>query len=139
MFLFLEGERRMQRKMQRVTVKRGKDREKSEMKLRLLDWGYAPEQCKRTEEEIRRLGEVEEYTAERERLTERLRKILREKQQMELLMESLDAEEREYLRLRFERGYGFTYIAGRLYLSRASLFRMQERILQKLLEEEKAN
>ncbi len=136
----------MQRKMQRVTVKRGKDSEKAEMKLRLLDWGYAMERCKRTEEEIRRLGAVREeaeqereYAAERERLMERLRSIRREKQRMDFLIESLDAEEREYLRLRFERGYGFTYIAGQLYLSRASLFRMQGRILQKLLEREKAN
>lgn len=37
---------------------------------------------------------------------------------------------------RFEKGYGIDYIGRRLYISRATVFRMQDRILEKLRQAE---
>ena len=42
----------------------------------------------------------------------------------------------DYIRLRFEKGYGIDYIGRRLYISRATVFRMQDRILEKLRQAE---
>lgn len=47
-------------------------------------------------------------------------------------MQDLEENEQEYIRLRFEKGYGIDYIGRRLYISRATVFRMQDRILEKL-------
>lgn len=127
--------------MHKVSVKKGEDSAKGRMKLRLLDWGCAVERCKRTQEELRRLKEIEggdlprwrvEYDKERERLEQKLQGIWREKKEMDDRIEGLAEEEQAYIRLRFEKGYGFDYIAARLYMSRASVFRMQDRVLQKL-------
>ena len=125
---FREGEK----DIWKAYVRRGMNSEKGQMKLRLLDWGCTVERCRRLQEELRRLEEPEgtenaflqeEFKAERVRLEGRLAEIWREKKQ-------------EYIRLRFEKGYGIDYIGRRLYISRATVFRMQDRILEKLRQAE---
>lgn len=128
----------------KVQVRKEMDGEKGQLKVRLLDWGCAMERCKRIQDRLRRLEELEkdsflekEYAEERERLEASLQEIWSEKRQMDVLLEGLEENEQEYIRLRFEKGYGFVYIGRKLYLSRASIFRMQDRILEKLLQAEK--
>ena len=96
-------------------------------------------------EELRRLEEPEgtenaflqeEFKAERARLEGRLAEIWREKKRMDALLAGLEENEQEYIRLRFEKGYGIDYIGRRLYISRATVFRMQDRILEKLRQAE---
>ena len=104
-------------------VRRGMNSEKGQMKLRLLDWGCTVERCRRLQEELRRLEG-------------RLAEIWREKKRMDALLAGLEENEQEYIRLRFEKGYGIDYIGRRLYISRATVFRMQDRILEKLRQAE---
>ena len=127
-----------------MQVRKEMDSEKGQLKVRLLDWGCAMERCKRIQDRLRRLEELEkdsflekEYAEERERLEASLQEIWSEKRQMDVLLEGLEENEQEYIRLRFEKGYSFVYIGRKLYLSRASIFRMQDRILEKLLQAEK--
>ena len=124
-------------------VRKGLNSEKGQMKLRLLDWGCAVERCRRLQEELRRLEEMEgtdflqeEIRAEKARLEERLTEIWREKKRMDGLLAGLEENEQEYIRLRFEKGYGIDYIGRKLYISRATVFRMQDRILEKLRKAE---
>lgn len=126
-------------------VRRGMNSEKGQMKLRLLDWGCTVERCRRLQEELRRLEEPkgtenvflrEEFKAERARLEGKLAEIWREKKRMDALLAGLEENEQEYIRLRFEKGYGIDYIGRRLYISRATVFRMQDRILEKLRQAE---
>lgn len=124
-------------------VRRGLNSEKGQMKLHLLDWGCAVERCRRLQEELRRLEELEgvdllqeEIKEEKARLEERLAEIWKEKKRMDALLAGLEENEQEYIRLRFEKGYGIDYIGGKLYISRATVFRMQDRILEKLRKAE---
>ena len=124
-------------------VRKGLNSEKGQMKLRLLDWGCAVERCRRLQEELRRLEEMEgtdflqeEIRAEKVRLEERLAEIWKEKKRMDGLLAGLEENEQEYIRLRFEKGYGIDYIGRKLYISRATGFRMQDRILEKLRKAE---
>ena len=124
-------------------VRKGLNSEKGQMKIRLLDWGCAVERCRRLQEELRRLEEMEgtdflqeEIRAEKARLEERLAEIWKEKKRMDGLLAGLEENEQEYIRLRFEKGYGIDYIGRKLYISRATVFRMQDRILEKLRKAE---
>ena len=124
-------------------VRKGLNSEKGQMKIRLLDWGCAVERCRRLQEELRRLEEMEgtdflqeEIRAEKVRLEERLAEIWKEKKRMDGLLAGLEENEQEYIRLRFEKGYGIDYIGRKLYISRATVFRMQDRILEKLRKAE---
>lgn len=120
-------------------VRRGMNSEKGQMKLRLLDWGCTVERCRRLQEEPEGTENTflqEEFKAERARLEGRLAEIWREKKRMDALLAGLEENEQEYIRLRFEKGYGIDYIGRRLYISRATVFRMQDRILEKLRQAE---
>lgn len=124
-------------------MRKGLNSEKGQMKLRLLDWGCAVERCRRLQEELRRLEEMEgtdflqeELREERKQLEERLAEIWKEKKRMDGLLAGLEENEQEYIRLRFEKGYGIDYIGRKLYISRATVFRMQDRILEKLRKAE---
>ena len=118
-------------------VRRGMNSEKGQMKLRLLDWGCTVERCRRLQPEgIENTFLQEEFKAERARLEGRLAEIWREKKRMDALLAGLEENEQEYIRLRFEKGYGIDYIGRRLYISRATVFRMQDRILEKLRQAE---
>ena len=134
--------------------------EKTEMKKQLQDWGSAMERLGWKEEELKRLqmfygaqkqiwegGTEEKKTAELEKIrrdynreTDRLRRemaeILQGKADIDRKICRLNMDEEQFLRLRFEKGYGFDYIGMKMHLSRASLFRIQDRVLQKMMQGE---
>ena len=135
-----------------------KRREKEEMKQRLRNWGTALQRFQRKEEELKKLQEIREIQKriqekypeekpqnvfllleeEQQREVVRLRiemvEILREKAQTEGWMEGLTEEEKVFVGMRFEKGYGFDYIGVKMHLSRATLFRMQDKVLEKMGE-----
>ncbi len=130
------------------------------MKERLWNWGQAMEEFNWKEEELKKLqglyvmqrkiwegNETEkarkeleriqkEYEGEVRRLRMEMVEILRKKAWVDCRIQKLTANEISFLQMRFEKGYGFDYIGMKLYLSRATLFRMQDRILEMLIEAE---
>ena len=130
------------------------------MKVRLWNWGQAMEEFNWKEEELKKLqglyamqkkiwegSETEKARKELERMqkeyegeTRRLRmemvEILREKAWIDGMLRKLTTDEIRFLQMRFEKRYGFDYIGVKLHLSRATLFRMQDRILEKMIAEE---
>lgn len=130
------------------------------MKERLWNWGQAMEEFNWKEEELKKLqglyvmqrkiwegNETEkarkelkriqkEYEGEKRRLRMEMVEILRKKAWVDCRIQKLTANEISFLQMRFEKGYGFDYIGMKLYLSRATLFRMQDRILEMLIAEE---
>ena len=135
-----------------------RQREKEEMKQRLWDWGTALDRFYRKEEELKKLleiravqrniqekypeGEIQEeilwleQTQRKDvvRLRIEMVEILRDKARTEAWLEGLTEDERCFLGMRFEKGYGFDYIAVKMHLSRATLFRMQDTVLEKMIE-----
>lgn len=135
-------------------------RKRREMKERLWNWGQAMEEFNWKEEELKKLqglyvmqrkiwegNETEkarkelkriqkEYEGEKRRLRMEMVEILRKKAWVDCRIQKLTANEISFLQMRFEKGYGFDYIGMKLYLSRATLFRMQDRILEMLIAEE---
>ena len=131
--------------------------EKGKMKRLLWDWGNAMERFGWKEEELEKLqqlyqmkkqiwsgGETEkakrelekiekEYREERGRLRIEMVEILREKAWIDGNIKKLTMDEQTFIQMRFEKEYGFEYIGMKMHLSRATLFRMQERVLKKLL------
>ena len=138
-----------------------KQREKEEMKQRLWNWGTALNRFYRKEEELKKLQEIQEVQrklqerypeekiheevllleqAQREdvvRLRIEMVEILRDKARTEAWLEGLTEDERCFVGMRFEKGYGFDYIAVKMHLSRATLFRMQDKVLEKMMENRK--
>ena len=138
-----------------------KQREKEEMKQRLWDWGTALDRFYRKEEELKKLQEIQEVQKKlQERYPEetiqeeillleqaqrkdivRLRiemvEILRDKARTEAWLEGLSEDERCFVGMRFEKGYGFDYIAVKMHLSRATLFRIQDKVLERMMENRK--
>ena len=133
-----------------------KKEEKKRMKQRLVDWGQAIERLAWKEEELEKLQllyemqkkvwegdetakghklqerKQKEYEREVKRLRLEMEEILLERNWMDRLVKRLTMDEETFLQMRFEKGYGFDYIAMKMHLSRATLFRMQDRILEKL-------
>ena len=138
-----------------------RQREKEEMKQRLWDWGTALDRFYRKEEELKKLleiravqrniqekypeGEIQEeilwleQTQRKDvvRLRIEMVEILRDKARTEAWLQGLTEDERCFLGMRFEKGYGFDYIAVKMHLSRATLFRMQDKVLEKMMENRK--
>lgn len=138
-----------------------KQREKEEMKQRLWDWGTALDRFYRKEEELKKLLEIREaqrkiqerypeekihsefllLEQEQQKDVVRLRiemvEILRDKARTEAWLEGLTEDERCFLGMRFEKGYGFDYIAVKMHLSRATLFRIQDKVLERMMENRK--
>ena len=132
-------------------------KEIEEMKKRLWNWGNSMEQFNWKEEELQKmqvfhemqkkvweenateksqeeLKQMEkEYRKEVGRLRIEMVEILREKGRIDEMIRRLDMDEQTFLQLRFEKGNGFDYISMKMYLSRATLFRMQERVLEKMI------
>lgn len=129
-----------------------------EVKKRLWNWGQAMEQFNWKEEELQKLQifhemqrkvweenpmpraeqELEriekEYHGEVGRLRIEMVEILREKGRVDEMIRRLDRDEQTFLQLRFEKGYGFDYISMKMHLSRATLFRLQDKALEKMIE-----
>ena len=134
--------------------------EKTEMKKRLQGWGNAMERLGWKEEELKRVqmfygaqkeiwssgakekreAELEkirrEYNREADRIRREMVEILQQKADIDRRIYRLNMDEEQFLRLRFEKGYGFDYIGVKMHLSRASLFRIQDRVLRKMMQEE---
>ena len=134
--------------------------EKGELKRMLWDWGRTLERFSWKEEELRKLenfyvmrkkiwGKNEnrkdfeknekQYEQEVKRLRLEMEEILQRKAQIDGWMKGLTEEERRFLELRFEKGYGFEYIGMKMYRSRATLFRIQEQALNKLILQKEKN
>ena len=134
--------------------------EKGELKRMLWEWGRTLERFSWKEEELRKLenfyvmrkkiwGKNEnrkdfeknekQYEQEVKRLRLEMEEILQRKAQIDGWMQVLTEEERRFLELRFEKGYGFDYIGMKMYRSRATLFRIQEQALNKLILQKERN
>ena len=133
---------------------------KSEMKQILWNWGKAMERFRWKEEELEKLQEVhelqkkvagegeyskaeweeveKEYLSQRRRLRIEMVEILRQQAWTDKMIRRLNMDEQAFVQMRFEKGYGFEYIGMKMHLSRATVFRMQNRVLEKicLLREE---
>ena len=129
--------------------------EKKRIKQRLREWGGIAEKSGRKQEELKRIlclreeqeklwgaGETGQEAMERklaediERLKGEIAEILQKKEELDRMLLGLTEEERWFVQMRFEKGYGFDYIGMKMHISRASLFRMQDRILNKLMKVE---
>lgn len=78
----------------------------------------------------------EEYERETERVKKEIAEVMQKKTEMDRMILQLEEIEQKFVELRFQKGYGFDAIGMRIYTSRATLFRMQERILRKLISME---
>ena len=129
---------------------------KGQMKKKLLDWGGALDLCARKEEQLRKaerlrkehrkiweesdsmdgrriLEEIDrKYEMELERIRDGIEQTLRRKAEMDRQIEELGGEEQKFLHMRYGKGYSIDYICMKLHISRASLFRLQDKILQEL-------
>ena len=127
------------------------------LKKMLWRWGKALEQFRWKEEELEKMQvfyeiqkkvwggnrkekaekELErierEHRAEVGRLRIEMVEILREKAKVDEMIKRMTIDEGMFIQMRFEKGYGFDYISMKMHLSRATLFRMQDRILEKML------
>lgn len=142
-------------------VKGKMDSDKGGMKTRLLDWGDAMEKCRRRQEEMKRIIKLREeqkklmaendsaavarmleeidrqYEGDMAKLQGEIMEIMGQKKRMDGMLQELTEEERAYIQMRYEKGCGFDFIGMKLHMSRATVFRMQDRILEKLLQLEK--
>ena len=131
-------------------------KEKEELKKMLWRWGRALERFSWKEEELEKeqtfyeiqkkvwsgyqtakankeLERIEkEHRAEVGRLRIEMVEILREKAKVDEMIKRMTMDEGMFIQMRFEKGYGFDYIAMKMHLSRATLFRLQDRILEKM-------
>ena len=92
-----------------------------------------PRQSGLSEHLISQIVMEKEYRKEVGRLRIEMVEILREKGRIDEMIRRLDMDEQTFLQLRFEKGNGFDYISMKMHLSRATLFRMQERVLEKMI------
>jgi DNA-directed RNA polymerase specialized sigma subunit len=73
-----------------------------------------------------------EYRMEAGKLRIEMVEILREKARVDAFLQELTLDEAMFVEMRFEKGYGFDYIAMKMHLSRATVFRIQDRVLEKM-------
>lgn len=135
-------------------------KEKAEQKKRLEAWGEAFAKCSRKQEQMKQLGQLrveqrklwleseaeetkaileeidERYNEELRRIQKEVDKILKERTEIDVWLGEQPQEEREFAKLKFEKGYGMDYIAYRLHISTATAFRMQDRLFAKLAKVE---
>ena len=74
----------------------------------------------------------DEYRMEAGKLRIEMVEILREKARVDAFLQELTLDEATFVEMRFEKGYGFDYIAMKMHLSRATVFRIQDRVLEKM-------
>ena len=140
-----------------AVMKEEKRKELAKMKQKLWDWGQTMEKFSWMEDEIRKatgLQEMrrkvwdgksekemqkmeQEYSVVVGRLRIGMVELLREQARMNGMIDRLTLEEKQFVRLRFENGYGFDYIGVKMHRSRATLFRLQDRVLERLMDFEK--
>ena len=72
------------------------------------------------------------YEMELEHIRDGIAETRRRKAEMDRQIEELGGEEQKFLLMRYGKGYSIDYICMKLHISRASLFRLQDKILQEL-------
>ena len=139
------------------------EKEKGEMKQLLWNWGVALERFEWKEEELKNMTELyerqkavwergysEQAAEELDRIEKEYRKqagglriemveILREKGKVDEWIRRLTLDEQNLVQMRFEKGHSMEYIGMKMHLSRATVFRMQNRMLSKLIEMQKSS
>ncbi len=133
-------------------------KERIQMKQRLTRWGGAIDYCHKKQQEIEKLqrmtnqfliwGEnapflgqenvsIKEakilYEFEVAKAMECIKSEMKQNSEMERYIEKLKYEEQVFLKLRYEKGYGYDYIALQTHKSRATCFRDHDLILDKLI------
>lgn len=127
--------------------------DKGKWKNRLLNWGSALHLCEQKQEELNRLmalkhenevllkaygknealqGIAQCFQTEIQRIEREISEIIEDKQFIDRCVQWLPIEEREFLELRFIKGYSYDNITIKTHLSRSSCFRLQDRIFLKL-------
>lgn len=132
--------------------------QRGQMKQKLLKWGGTLEFCKRKQREIMKLQtmtkqflllgegtpflgkenvslkEAEQlYELEIKKITDCMKKEMKEYSVMERYIEQLDYDEQIFIEMRYEKGYNYEYIAMQTHKSRAKCFRDHDLILDKLI------
>lgn len=131
-------------------------KEKAEQKKRLQAWGEAFTKCGRKQEQMKQLGQLRveqrrlwlacegeegkaileeidgRYNEELRRIQKEIDEILKRRTEIDVWLGEQTQEEREFAKLKFEKGCGMDYIAYRLHISTATAFRMQDRLFEKL-------
>ena len=77
------------------------------------------------------------YESEIAKIMECIKNEMKEYSKMERYIEKLDYEEQIFLKLRYQKNYGYEYIALQTHKSRATCFRDHDLILDKLILLEK--
>lgn len=128
-------------------------------KRMLLEWGASLDQCARKQEEIRKMlrlkAECEGLAAQTKNkqmakgfslmgeaydqniavLQAEIERKLTEKRMVDHMVGMRTKEEQELLFLRYQKGYGYDYIALKLNMGRSTCFRIHDRVLTELAEE----
>ncbi len=132
--------------------------QRGKMKKKLLKWGGTLDFCKRKQDEIGKLQKMARqflqmgegspflgkssvmlkeaeafYEKEIERMTESMKRELEEYTKLNSCIEQLEYEEQRFVKLRYEKGYQYEYIALQTHKSRAKCFRDHDIILDKLI------
>lgn len=77
---------------------------------------------------------IKEYDGHVERLAARMQECIRKKEYLESLFGALEPIEYDVIDLYFFRGLRPNYIAMKLYISRRTFFRLQNRAIEKMAE-----
>lgn len=138
----------LKRHLQKLETK-----DKERWKHKLLNWGGALHLCEKKQEELHRLialknenemllkaygknealqGIAQCFEKEIARIEGEIVEILNDKHFIDQCVLWFPLEEKEFLELRFIKGYSYDNITIKTHLSRSSCFRLQDRILEKL-------
>ncbi len=130
--------------------------QKKEIKKKLVDWGATLAFCSKQQEQMKKLMRLKEeaqqiqkdlqeyplhmhhivkgYEMNMEYLQQEIIERIERKNEIDRLVSMLSIEEQEFLHLRYEKGYGYDYIALKLHMGRSTCFRIHDKILQVLVE-----
>ncbi len=132
-----------------------KSEEEKSWKERLFQWGGSLELCSRKEREIEKLLRLKKenedlirvyqnqealktvskmYDKEIENIQNFIIHILKEKNMVDIQIIKLSPDEQKFLYFRYEKGFSYDYIAVKTNQSRANCFRMQDKIIKKIIE-----
>ena len=134
---------------------------KKEMKKKLNDWGATLAFCSKQQEQMKKLMRLKEDARQIEQdlkeypsqmhhilkgyeinmayLQQEIVSRMAKKNEIDHLISTLSVEEQEFLHLRYEKGYGYDYIALKLHMGRSTCFRIHDKILQVLTEKSRKN
>ncbi len=130
--------------------------QKKEMKKKLNDWGTALVFCAKQQEQMKKLMRLKDDAKQMEQeleaypskihhilkgyeinmayLQEEIMLRMAQKNEIDRLVATLSTEEQTFLHLRYEKGYGYEYIAMQLHMGRSTCFRIHDKILGVLVQ-----